>query len=72
MCDRVLDDGAALSPPVRVGSDDGRASPDLLVIIDGGGIGGHLDVAGAEFRVQDDGAGNLRTTDVKVLLGASH
>ena len=66
MSDRVLDHGAALSPPVRVGvgSDDGRAPLDLLVIIDGGGFGGHVDVvAAAEFRVQDDGTRDLRATD---------
>ena len=64
MCDRVLDRGAALSPPVGVGSDDGRAPFDLLVTVDGGGIGRHVDVAAAaELRVQDDGAGNLRATD---------
>ena len=67
MSDRVLDHGAALSPPVRVGvgSDDGRgrAPLALLVIIDGGGFGGHVDVvAAAEFRVQDDGARDLRAT----------
>ena len=66
MSDRVLDHGATLSPPVRVGvgSDDGRAPLALLVSIDGGGLGGHVDVAvGSEFRVQDDGAGDLRATD---------